>query len=661
MPIFQKAPVTPEEIAASAPLDIPPEEVLSFDEQEWYARAYRGETAPQLTLRAVLVGSVLGFLLAFTNVYVGLKTGWHLGVALTACILSFTLWNGLQRIGLAKSPMSILESNCMQSTASAAGYATGNTTATAIPAMLLLSISAAHPGGEHIAWPVLLLWIFFLAMLGVFLAIPMKRNMINQERLKFPTGTAAAVLLQSLYSQGREAMLRGRVLLASAGVAALVPLVKDLELVKKVNDKGKTVYSGLVPSFSNIFDWLPTIHAADKNLKWSELTMKLDNSLLLIGAGALVGLRVTASMVVGGLILAHWVAPHALEWKWMNPQGVLVAAASKPGSAWKEIGIWVGAPMMVTSGLLGFALRWRTIARAFTGFGTGKNPGGDADIVTKTEVPLSWFAIGAAVAGVGIVVIAWRFFEIPLHYGVMAVLMTFILALVACRATGETDITPSGAMGKIMQLTYGVLIPQSTTANLMTAGITSGAALASADLLSDLKSGYLLGANPRRQFLTQFFGVFTGTIASTLAFFILLPTAAPMLGVDGADPQFPAPGAQQWKAVAELFKVGIQNFHPMAQRAIVIGMIIGTVLALAEIGLPKYKKWLPSPTGLALGFILPFYSPLAMFIGAVLAEIVTRADKKTADRYIIPMASGVIAGESILGVLVAGLNNFLLH
>jgi uncharacterized oligopeptide transporter (OPT) family protein len=138
MAFFQKAPSTPEEIERSKPLDIPPDEVLGFDEAEWYARAYRGDS-PQLTLRAVLMGSVLGFFLSFTNIYVGLKTGWALGVALTACIVSFASWSLLMKVGLARSPMSILENNCMQSVASAAGFSTGNTLISAVPALLLLS------------------------------------------------------------------------------------------------------------------------------------------------------------------------------------------------------------------------------------------------------------------------------------------------------------------------------------------------------------------------------------------------------------------------------------------------------------------------------------------------------------------------------------------
>ena len=97
--MFQEPARSPEEIEAGRPLEIPPEDVLSFDEAEWYARAYR-PGAPQLTLRAVLTGSVLGFFLSFTNVYIGLKTGWFLGVNLTACILSYALSTSLHKAGV---------------------------------------------------------------------------------------------------------------------------------------------------------------------------------------------------------------------------------------------------------------------------------------------------------------------------------------------------------------------------------------------------------------------------------------------------------------------------------------------------------------------------------------------------------------------------------
>ncbi|MEO8800885.1 MAG: OPT family oligopeptide transporter [Polyangiaceae bacterium] len=672
MGLFQDPPKNDEDLARSRPLDIPPSEVLNFDEKEWYEKAFRGEKVPQLTVRAVVMGSVLGFFLSFTNLYVGLKTGWFLGVAITACILSFTIWSGLLKLGFAKTPMTILETNCMQSTASSAGYATGNSLVTAFPAMLMLSVSTEAPGGTQIAWPLIAAWVFFLAILGVSLAIPMKRNMINHEKLTFPSGTAAAVTLHSLYSEASGAIARGRALMIAAIVGALGPILFQLEILKKMVG-GKLVRSSLLPDSSKIFDWLPHLHAHGRDYPLSQATIRLDHSAVLVGAGAIVGVRTCASMVLGGLFVAFWLGPHAMDWEWVNPAGQLVAAASKPEAAWKEIGIWLGAPMMVSAGLLAFALQWRTIVRAFTSMASdtkkdSAEAAADAEgatetteaIIARTEAPAKWLFWGVGFSGTAVSILAWKFFEVPFYYGILAVLLTFVLALVAARATGETDITPGGPLGKIMQLTYGVLIPQSTSANLMTASITSNASLACADLLNDLKSGYLLGAHPRRQFIAQLMGVFTGTIASTLGYFILVPNVHVFDSVDGADPKFAAPGAQQWKAVAELFKVGIQNLHPMARECIVAGVLIGAAFTLFEHVVPKAKRrWLPSATGIGLGLLLPFSVPLSFFIGAMIGWALESKKPKLAERFIVPIASGIIAGESIIGVIVTAINNFV--
>jgi uncharacterized oligopeptide transporter (OPT) family protein len=471
--------------------------------------------------------------------------------------------------------------------------------------------------------------VFFSAILGVTLAIPMKRNMINQERLKFPSGVAAAVTLQSLYSKGQEALSKARALFISAGIAALVPLVKDLGL--RIVALPKPHREGLIPGASKLFDWLPGITVGGKRVALSSFNVKLDHSVVLVAAGAIVGLRATLSMMLGAIVLTWFVAPVALGAAWHDTTGTLVMAATKPQAAWKEIGVWVGAPMMVTSGLFGFARQWRTIGRAIRGLLRKAAPGDE--LVTKTEVPISWFIAGASVSGLGLVVLAWRAFAIPPYFGVLAVFMTFFLALVACRATGETDVTPTGAMGKITQLTYGVLMPQSMSANLMTAAITSGSASASADLLNDLKSGYLLGANPRRQFLAQFAGIFTGTLATVIGYYALVPDAASLTGKAGIDPAFAAPAAQQWKAVAEVFRVGIANMHPMARHAIAVGVFAGLFLSVIESLVPKAKRFLPSPSGVGLGFILPFYYALAMFLGAGLAALAQLLSKERADRY----------------------------
>jgi len=88
----------------------------------------------------------------------------------------------------------------------------------------------------------------------------------------------------------------------------------------------------------------------------------------------------------------------------------------------------------------------------------------------EIEVPGSWFAAGLAVSGIGIVAVQVFDFSITWWMGTLSVIMSFFLSVVACRATGETDITPIGAMGKITQLTYGIIAPSNITANLMTAG-----------------------------------------------------------------------------------------------------------------------------------------------------------------------------------------------
>jgi uncharacterized oligopeptide transporter (OPT) family protein len=191
-----------------------PEEI----ERQWYEQVYknRGDSMAQLTWRAVLMGSVLGGILSLTNLYIGLKTGWGIGVAITACILSYAIWTTLYRLGLARTRMTILENNCMQSTSSAAGYSTGGTLVSAIAAYILIN-------GHSLPTLTLMAWVFFLAVLGVTMAIPMKRQMINIEQLRFPSGVAAAETLRALHSTGGGGMKAAKAL----GLAGLLSALNN--------------------------------------------------------------------------------------------------------------------------------------------------------------------------------------------------------------------------------------------------------------------------------------------------------------------------------------------------------------------------------------------------------------------------------------------------
>jgi len=136
---------------SDADLDLPiqgfkctPEEI----ERQWFEKIYtgRGDTQKQLTLRAVLMGGVLGMFMSISNLYTTLKLGWLFGVAITACILSYSIWNGLLGIRVARTPMTILENNCMQSTSSSAGYSTGSTLVSAFAAYFMINNQALPLG-----------------------------------------------------------------------------------------------------------------------------------------------------------------------------------------------------------------------------------------------------------------------------------------------------------------------------------------------------------------------------------------------------------------------------------------------------------------------------------------------------------------------------------
>src|SRR5262249_9067390 len=154
------------------------------------------------TLRALVMGVFLGIILSWSNLYVGLLAGWSLGVAVTACVLGYMFFRGASGLFPRLFPeFTILENNCMQSVAVAAGSISGAGLVNAVPALMMLHPEALPPDYLH---RVLYFapWICIITCLGVFLAVPTKRQLINIEALQFPTGTAAAQTMRSLHSHG---------------------------------------------------------------------------------------------------------------------------------------------------------------------------------------------------------------------------------------------------------------------------------------------------------------------------------------------------------------------------------------------------------------------------------------------------------------------------
>lgn len=238
-------------------------------------------------------------------------------------------------------------------------------------------------------------------------------------------------------------------------------------------------------------------------------------------------------------------------------------------------------------------------------------------------------------------------FGVTWYAGLIAVGMSFVLSLVASRATGETDTTPIGAMGKVMQLMFAVLAPKNIAANLASAGIAANSASSSADLLTDLKTGYLLGANPRKQFLAQFFGVFFGTVAIVPIWYLMVPDRAKL-------ETFAMPATRAWEAVARVLVKGVGELPHSAIIAIFVGAAIGCILPVVERYLPaKARRFMPSVTGLGLAWVIPFQNAYSFFLGAVLAALWFKFHRKSQEKFNVPIASGLVAGESLMAALLA--------
>ncbi|MDB4930457.1 MAG: Oligopeptide transporter, family [Myxococcaceae bacterium] len=631
-------PLPPEVFRAASPTD------ESDPERRWLREVYQGDHARQLTVRAVVAGMLLGGVMSLSNLYIALKTGWSFGVTITAGILAYVIFNVLKRVGLAREEFGMLENNAMQSVASAAGYMTGGGTVAAIPALMLATHTVIS------GWTIFF-WITPIAMLGVFMAIPMKRQMINQEGLKFPSGIAAAETLRGLHPEEAAAMdarrtdrpgaavdsegarLAGRALIWSAGVGALVLWLREARAT-------------WIPSFIALPEHLafPFKMRGVAAMKWS---IFFDTSLLLIAAGAIMGWRSAWSMLLGGLINYFALAPHGVD---------IHEIAEVKIRAISQWTVWFGSPLLLTSGLLSFAFSWRQIARAFSGLSGlfSKVKPANEDPMAAVEVPIQWFVYGMGALTPVVMFFAWKLFGIAWWMSLLCVVMSFFIAIVACRATGETDTTPTGALGKITQLVFGVVAPGSITTNLMCASMSGGVAIHSADMLTDLKSGYLLGAKPRQQFAAQFFGVLAGSLFVVPAFRLLVPDYT-VIGT----PAIPAPAALAWEAVSRALSQGVSHLPPGARTMIGVGAMLGVVMVLVEKALPpKLRRFFPSPVGFGLAFTMPFSNTLSMFVGAVIALAFERWRPKAAERYLVPVSSGIIAGESLIGILIKVLVRF---
>ena len=566
---------------------------------------------PELTVRAILTGMALGAVLTPCNVYSGLKIGWAFNMSVAAGLLAFAVWKTGERAWGSRH-WGLLENNINQTAASSAAAIISSGLAAPIPALALLT-------GKELPWGYLSLWLFAVSLLGVVVAAGLRRQMLARRGLAFPSGVATAETIRQIHSGGREAGERLKVLFSAAGIAGGLKLFNDLAVT------------------------LPRLAPALKlpgGATFANLGFALDSSLLMAGFGAIAGMRAALSALVGAVLAWGLLGPLALARGWAAP------GPGDPDASWfaplVEWLLWPGATLMVVAALTSFAaIGVRALRRQNNAARNTRLP----PTLTRNQ------HIGAvAIAFVAGILAQVFLFGISAFEALLAVLLSYGLAVVAGWVSGQTGITPVGALGKVTQLTFGLVSPGNVTANLMSANVTGGAAGQCADMLHDMRTGQIIGATPRFQVCAQLFGVLTGSLAGAAAYLLIIPDPQAML----ITPEWPAPAVATWKAVAQVLSGGLAAMPEGALPAMGVACIAGVALALAETVLPdRALRYVPSATAMGLGFVIPAWNSVSFFLGALGALAITRLAPRWAANRLVVLAAGLIVGESLAGVIGA--------
>lgn len=629
---------------------------LERKDRWWLENVYRGNM-PQLTVRSALTGMCLGSVLSLTNIYIGAKTGWTLGVGITSVILAFAVFKALAAMGLA-SEFTILENNAMQSIATAAGYMTSP---------LISSLAAYMMVTGHVIpmWQ-LMSWVIVLAILGVLFAFPFKRRFINEEQQPFPEGRAAGIVMDSLHhGDAATGLLKAKLMLGFGALAGVIKFFQSETI---------TAYLGIkehlkIPEFLD--DWLyeklersPTILGASVK----DLTIRPELDLPMVGAGGLMGIRTGASLLIGAIINYALLAPIMID------RGDIVPNAKTGEIGFRDItfwSLWCGVAMMTAASLVAFfgkpKLIWDAFAKMLSSLRA--MPPSESEHETamkKIELPLSVSLIGVPFVGCLVTLMAKEFFDVEYYLSAIALALVFVFCLIAINSTGMTSITPIGAMGKLTQLTFGAIAPRNKQVNLITAGITGEVASHAANLLQDIKPGYMLGAKPRQQAVGHLLGIFAGAVLSIPIFYLVfLKVPAENLTALELDvnyqidvEKYPMPAATVWKSVADVLANGVDEIKESARYAALVGILIGVAM---EIGRIVTKNRFPlSPLAIGLGFLVPFNTCLSMFLGSLFFFLMetwsafgdTRITKTGAENK-EPICAGLIAGGALMGIIVA--------
>ncbi len=553
-----------------------------------------GRAYPELTWTAVVVGWILGVIIAISIGYAALILGFSIEGSELAAILGFGILRGILR------RKSIIENNIVQTIASGVNGASSGMMFS-VPAIFILGY------GDQFDPVIMTFGCIAGAFLGIAFIIPLRKHMIDFERLTYPGGVAVATILKSPGAGVHKAII----LLGAAAVSAAAHYLTKIFAFDNW-DLGSLID---LPAYMNGIWYL---------------------SLMTIGVGFIAG-RGGVAFIIGGFV-AYWFLSPMLAATGSFPLDAVGAAISDPGQLRLLLYRPLGIGMLIGGAVMGVILAFPLIVSTIRSM---QNASKVATGTSADEMPIKmlYFAIvGAAILLAVIAITSVESVGIVRGIGMalLGTLWIWMSGIILAEAIGRTNWSPLSGMTLIgitllIILTAGMDRGDSIIAAIMVGAATCVAMSQATDLMLDLKTGYLIGATPRMQQMGPFIGAWLGPIVVIVLIFVL--DEAMTLGSTA----LPAP---QGQALASMVNGILGGDVPVEKYA--AGAVLGGMLSAVVGGLG---------ITVGLGFYLPFNIVLTYSLGTLGREIADRKlGKSWSDTVGIPIAAGLIVGEALVGV-----------
>ncbi|KAF9166840.1 hypothetical protein DFQ26_006690 [Actinomortierella ambigua] len=617
------------------------------------------EEETQFTWRAAIVGSLLGCVVAASNLYVGLKIGWTFGASLWGAIFGFIILKPIARMmGDTFGPKE--NATCQAAATAAGGMSSGFVTA--IPAMYRMGLmgEGRMPSDDVLT---LTLWTLSAAFFGMFFAIPLRTHYVINQDLVFPTPRAAAETIKNLHKAGSDAANDAKKtawIMMGAFFTALVWVMLGHFIPGIFDGVHILYYIGSAASYSQMIN-------ADALWGWY---FSFDFSFF--GAGLMTPASTVWSFLLGELLAFGIVGPLLVDSGYLEGAHKFTLPNNGSAQSWF---LWPGIALMVFTsfGELGVHFRslWfgvksgvrslRNVVRRVLKRSRLEDVSGHVSkdpVPPHLQVPALWWMSGLTVSIIFTTVLLAVDFDIPVWCTLLSIIISFILAFVGLQASGETDINPTGSIGKVSQLIFSRVPGDLQTVqktNLMMANISASICSQAVDMVGDLKTGHLVGASPRSQFLAQAVGSLFA-VAAAIPLFILYTSAYKCIVDETIQKcEFGLVSVVTWQSVAKFLTEG----GTLPQEA-VITTIVFAVLAIVNIIVrvkfvpERFRPYWLNLNAVGLGLINPSPAiPLAMLTGWTAGKIWARFSSKTYEKYMYSVAGGFIAGVGVAGILKA--------